>query len=112
MANIAIARKQSGRLSLSGTSATTAATDVITNATLVAACEEGPLKSLLSSTYADLAAFLDAAASAGLMASLASETGVTMAWAIAANLPVINVADSASPSPLAVRVSLAHSAIR
>lgn len=112
MADIVLVKRLSGRLSFSATSATTAATDIVTNAELVAAAEQGPLKQLLDTDHADLPAFLLAAAAVGLQKTVESESTVTVSWGFAANRARLAVADTASPSPLAVRLSLAHSAGR
>jgi len=112
MADIPLTVRNQGPLSFSATSATTAATDIITNAALVGACQPGPLRDVLDQNYADLPAALNALASAGAIIAPAAEATVGVSVGFAANRIRLAVADSASPSPLAIRVSLAHTTPR
>lgn len=104
--------KQSGALSMSVRFESVNGTDAVSNAALLAICPRGDLYALLSASYADMAAFLDAWASAGGLMSLQSSASSTaVSWSLSSNAPQLTVVDSGA-NQCAVRMALSYSASR
>jgi hypothetical protein len=105
--------RQTGRLSASMTLASANATDTVSNALLLAACQRGKLYNLLNASYADVAALLTAFAAAGGILNFTSDRPATctVSWSIAANKAILSVTDTGIAA-VSVRVSLSYSASR
>ena len=86
---------------------TTAGTDTVSNAALVAGCAPGPLKALLQGTYANVAAFLAAANAQGLSVSQTGGVDAQLVWVAAASTPSLSITAAAIGVTL-FRISLAH----
>jgi hypothetical protein len=113
MAAVIPSQSQVGRLSFSARYAGSGAADTISNAAILALCEQGPLYQLFSTAYADDAAMMDAWAEAGGMISVQS-SGATAP--VAQLVRVANKAtfamSAAAAAPIAMRVALSYSASR
>jgi hypothetical protein len=114
MAALSPSLKQSGALSFSARAALTAGPDTVANAVLVSLCAGGPLLTLLSQSYANIGAFLDAWAAAGGLVSVQSNNAAAapvVAWTLSGGLPVLSI-DGANLDEVSIRVALSYSASR
>jgi hypothetical protein len=103
--------RQVGRMSASMTLASINGTDTVSNALLLAACEQGPLYKLLNASYADVSALLTAFATAGGLLNFTSDRpgSCKVSWSIAANKAILSVVDTlGAPATVAVTISLAY----
>jgi hypothetical protein len=109
MAAITPTAGQSGQRSATFTLPTSAGTDTVSNAALVGVLSPGPLKTLLSATYANVAAFAAAAAKAGLNVTVSGGTSPSaFDWVVSNSTPSLSMT-AAAASTVVVRMSVAHS---
>lgn len=110
MAAVTPTAQAAGPRSMSATLALTGATDTVSNAALVAACAPGPLKTLLSATYADVPAFLAAMAAEGFLCVFTTGTAAitSYVWVVSASTPSLSIV-TGSAATAAVRMSLGWS---
>ena len=113
MAAVTPSQSQVGRLSFSARYAAAAGGDTISNAAILACCEQGPLYQFFDATYADDAAMMDAWAEAGGMISVQSSGATTPVAQLVrvANKPTFAMS-AAAAAPIAIRVALSYSASR
>jgi len=107
-------QSQVGRLSFSARyNKADALADTISNAALVALCEQGPLYQFFSTAYASDADMMDAWAEAGGMISVQSSgaTAPVAQFVRVANKPTFAMS-AAAIGEVAIRVALSYSASR
>lgn len=113
MAAVTPSQSQVGRLSFSARYAGSGAADTISNAAILACCEQGPLYQFFDASYAADADMMDAWAEAGGMISVQSSGATTP---VAQLVRVANKAtfamSAAAAAPIAMRVALSYSASR
>lgn len=114
MAAVSPSQSQVGRLSFSARYAGSGAADTISNAAILACCEQGPLFQFFSTAFASDAAMMDAWARAGGMISVQS-SGATAPVAQlvrdGSNKATFTMS-AAAAAPIAIRVALSYSASR
>ena len=108
MAAITTTPGQSGARSAAFTVTGTGASDTVSNAEILEALSEGPLKKLLSATYADAPTFLAEAARQGLKVSTTGAVAVTsLVWAAAGAAPSITIVSGAA-GVIVISMAVAH----
>lgn len=113
MASIQPISQKKGVRSFSAFVTTASIADTVDNADLLALCEAGPLKDLLSATYASADAFLEAFCAAGGAMSAVNSTGGTGVIVFdvdGSGKPRLDVASGGSGVRVALRMDLSWSA--
>ena len=114
MAAVTPAQSQVGRLSFSATYTAAGAADSISNAALLACCEQGPLYNFFAATYATKAEIVAAWAEAGGLISVQSDASTTPKayFDLAAGKVIVQLAGAAAAENVSVRFALSYSASR
>jgi len=114
MAAVTPSQSQVGRLSCSARYTGSGAADTISNAAIIALCEQGPLYQFFATAYASDAAMMDAWAAAGGLISVQS-TGATTPVAQfvrdGSDKPSLAMS-AAAAAPISIRIALSYSASR
>lgn len=114
MAAVTPSQSQVGRLSFSARYACSGAADTISNAAILACCEQGPLRQFFSTAYASDAAMMNAWAAAGGFVSIQSSAATTPVVEFnrdGDNKPTFSMS-AAAAGEIAIRVALSYSASR
>lgn len=114
MAAITPSKSQVGRLSFSARFAASGAADEISNAAVIACCEQGPLRQFFDTAYDDAAEMMDAWAAAGGLISVQSSGATTPVASLAldgSDKPKIALT-AAAAAAASIRVALSYSASR
>lgn len=115
MAAITPSQSQVGRLSFSARYAASGAVDTISNAAILACCEQGPLFQFFSTAYATDADMMDDWAAAGGLISVQTSGAATPVASFVrdgSSKPSIALTAGTAAAPVSIRFALSYSASR